>query len=308
MPSVEIRVRFTSFVRAVCDSYHQAMKGYNECVVAKNTALYDMNPSFAVGPECISASQFGAFSLSRDPGQYRLLFTAIDGPQQMWAKRMPIECKTRYTVSQLQGLVAFAGQPDSIHKPMRPLQVNSRIRSYFNNLQGNVGRNSTRISPYRSQPDHRLLYPLYNRFLQTEIAVAPIPKEGDQDLDLKPFDQRLGRLLAAVYTVAFQYQFPEQRKLFDDVVPNNKPVPNPNRPHYRQLPLLLASPSGISAWNPIVYLVTCIGVNGFGLRLYHYLGVHMDSTGGLSVCTSGTCMDGNSKVSNNMSRGIELFE
>ncbi|KER20298.1 hypothetical protein T265_15351, partial [Opisthorchis viverrini] len=36
-------------------------------------------------------------------------------------------------------------------------------------------------------------------------------------------------------TVPLQYEFPEQRKLLDNVVPTIKPAPNPNRPHRRQL-------------------------------------------------------------------------
>ncbi|KER30865.1 hypothetical protein T265_13091, partial [Opisthorchis viverrini] len=36
-------------------------------------------------------------------------------------------------------------------------------------------------------------------------------------------------------TIPLQYEFPEQRTSLDNLVPTNKPAPNPHRPHRRQL-------------------------------------------------------------------------
>ncbi|GAA51441.1 hypothetical protein CLF_106108 [Clonorchis sinensis] len=48
--------------------------------------------------------------------QYRLPSAVIDGPQQIWAKWLSVECKTRYAMPHLKGLVAlqmheFTGKP-----------------------------------------------------------------------------------------------------------------------------------------------------------------------------------------------------
>ncbi|KER21364.1 hypothetical protein T265_10295 [Opisthorchis viverrini] len=55
----------------------------------------------------------------RNINLYRLPSEAIDRPQQMWAKCLPVERQTRYAMPRLQSLVAFqmhgfTGRPDKL--------------------------------------------------------------------------------------------------------------------------------------------------------------------------------------------------
>ncbi|GAA49999.1 hypothetical protein CLF_103907 [Clonorchis sinensis] len=52
-------------------------------------------------------SSYFASSRSHVTSHYRLLSVAIDGPQQMWAKWLSVECEARYAVQHLLGLVTL---------------------------------------------------------------------------------------------------------------------------------------------------------------------------------------------------------
>ncbi|GAA56361.1 hypothetical protein CLF_110705 [Clonorchis sinensis] len=68
------------------------------------------------GFEPPTTSSHSASSRNHVTSQFRLLTAVIDGPQQMWAKRLSVEREKRYAIPHLQGLVAlemqgFTGRP-----------------------------------------------------------------------------------------------------------------------------------------------------------------------------------------------------